>query len=693
MIVVKESNLTLLWIDRFYENIRSMALHSQKPKLKLNPPHKRLKSWLQGWLGAVVVRGGSGDGRRRFTVRATLFVVVAWSVCEVVPRRRGSLWVSGGGLSRLKPAAQGSRLDVTESSKPSGAAVGHVAQDKAAPADAVSGARTGVHREQLTPMILKAALYAAPESGDADKRGRLAPGPGFGVGVRFSQKMRVKLFGFNLHKISDLQLRVGGDSQHTPPHLFHILEAKEHQLTARPFFAPLLMLAGLSHDLLIRDASGSTSTVPLEVSPQFFHDLSVTTRDPSGNLSTFSTHNGGLEASGDLTSQGNLVLGHQAAAAGGGIPSVFDSQGGNLSASGTVYANHLSVSGNISSTGSGDISTAGGLSTGLGIVSNGPIAYQGEDQNQVTLGGPQALLEAIGIAPQVQLISHLAGQPSRLTLGNQAEGYAFSLSYQTTQQTPGQATRQAKKEWQAEPALSFYAHPTAGGKSARGRGAAGRDGSSPLSLSSSGVLAPILTLGQSGQVTIGADGSGARLVVKGPITTDACFYQKAAGVGELGTQMGTCPSDGRIKKEIRPYDVGLEVLLGIKPRIFKFNGLTGEKDTESDQLGVIAQELQQVAPGLVSEHHQVRLHPEDPFVPLKSVNYGAFLFIAIRAIQQLYDKGVQDQAKVQAQVQALQSENQALKRSLEGMRRYLCASSNVAAPALPPRPEFCQSAE
>jgi len=108
------------------------------------------------------------------------------------------------------------------------------------------------------------------------------------------------------------------------------------------------------------------------------------------------------------------------------------------------------------------------------------------------------------------------------------------------------------------------------------------------------------------------------LDVVGDIRTSQCLCYNAS-------TLGTCTSDERIKKDIRLFDLGLQELLGIQPKYFKYNGLGGEQETPTEQMGVIAQEVEKVAPSLISTT-EVKLHPEDQeLTTIKKVNYGAFL--------------------------------------------------------------------
>lgn len=69
-------------------------------------------------------------------------------------------------------------------------------------------------------------------------------------------------------------------------------------------------------------------------------------------------------------------------------------------------------------------------------------------------------------------------------------------------------------------------------------------------------------------------------------------------------------SDQRLKSDIRPFNDGLNVLMKIKPKYFKYNGLGSFKASERDEIGIIAQEIQPFAPYMITEINQ-KLKKED----------------------------------------------------------------------------------
>ena len=135
-----------------------------------------------------------------------------------------------------------------------------------------------------------------------------------------------------------------------------------------------------------------------------------------------------------------------------------------------------------------------------------------------------------------------------------------------------------------------------------------------------------------------------------------------------GGTSGTCLSDRRLKKDIRPFDLGLDKVLGLNPVFYKYNGLGGNDADTKDRLGVIAQEVEKVAPELV-ETRQVKLHRDDKEeTTVKVVNYNAFTYMLINAMKEFYHQFTDTKSEVaglKRDIASLKDENAALKAKEE----------------------------
>lgn len=119
--------------------------------------------------------------------------------------------------------------------------------------------------------------------------------------------------------------------------------------------------------------------------------------------------------------------------------------------------------------------------------------------------------------------------------------------------------------------------------------------------------------------------------------------------GKPGGGTWTASSDARLKQDIRPFTDGLEAILKINPIWYHYNSLSGY-DTQPEYVGVIAQELQEVAPYMVT-------------VSEKKMNDGSsgYLQVDNSAMTYMLINAVKEQ---QAEIDALEKEFDALMTSL-----------------------------
>jgi len=97
-------------------------------------------------------------------------------------------------------------------------------------------------------------------------------------------------------------------------------------------------------------------------------------------------------------------------------------------------------------------------------------------------------------------------------------------------------------------------------------------------------------------------------------------------------------SDRRVKKNIQSYSDGLEKLRLVKPHTFNYNGLLQfAPDDGVDQIGVVAQELQQVLPDMVTETSSESVGGNSLLVVDPS-NFTFALINAVKEQQQAIEK-------------------------------------------------------
>jgi len=134
------------------------------------------------------------------------------------------------------------------------------------------------------------------------------------------------------------------------------------------------------------------------------------------------------------------------------------------------------------------------------------------------------------------------------------------------------------------------------------------------------------------------------------------------------TNTWTIVSDSRIKKDIRPYTNGLEIIKRIRPVWFKYNGKAGfPDDHKENHIGVIAQEVIKVAPYTINTF-KAKLNPDDQEeTELLSFNSHALTFDLINSVKEL-DTSI---AKLSQENQELKEANKELKSEIENLKTRL----------------------
>jgi hypothetical protein len=103
-------------------------------------------------------------------------------------------------------------------------------------------------------------------------------------------------------------------------------------------------------------------------------------------------------------------------------------------------------------------------------------------------------------------------------------------------------------------------------------------------------------------------------------------------VGDAAKTTGsfwTSISDKRLKKEIKPFTEGLQVLTKINPVWFQYNGMAGMPNDGRNYVGIIAQEMQKIAPYTIGTF-------QDEETKTDYLNYdpNAILYILINSVQE-----------------------------------------------------------
>ena len=141
-------------------------------------------------------------------------------------------------------------------------------------------------------------------------------------------------------------------------------------------------------------------------------------------------------------------------------------------------------------------------------------------------------------------------------------------------------------------------------------------------------------------------------------------------------------SDRRMKKDVKPFKNGLETVLQIQPKFFKYNGKGAYEEDGKEYIGIIAQDIQKVAPYMV-ETVEGKLNSQDE-QPTKLLQYdpSALVYILVNAVKEQQQQITSLENRLrrleqkEASLEAKLKEVNQLKDRLTKVESLLNASSN-----------------
>lgn len=138
-------------------------------------------------------------------------------------------------------------------------------------------------------------------------------------------------------------------------------------------------------------------------------------------------------------------------------------------------------------------------------------------------------------------------------------------------------------------------------------------------------------------------GTGEAFVIQdggaGCPVTDYFRFENSGNAFKIGGGAWSAFSDRRLKKDIQPFTDGLNVVNAVQPVTYQYNGLNRTPNDGRILTGVIAQDLQAIAPYMV-----------EPMGEYLTVDPSAFTYILLNAVKEQ-----------QAQIDALKLEVEALR--------------------------------
>jgi len=141
------------------------------------------------------------------------------------------------------------------------------------------------------------------------------------------------------------------------------------------------------------------------------------------------------------------------------------------------------------------------------------------------------------------------------------------------------------------------------------------------------------------------------LVGIGKVTPNYLLELGKDDAAKPGTNVWTITSDIRLKKDIVPFTEGLDIIDQIDPVRFRYNG-KAEMPTDKEYVGIIAQEIQKIAPYMIGETvHEDTTGAKETYL---DYNGNAMTYLLINSVKEL-----------KAQNEALQEEIRNLKEEVK----------------------------
>ncbi|APD06050.1 uncharacterized protein UJ101_00508 [Flavobacteriaceae bacterium UJ101] len=94
-------------------------------------------------------------------------------------------------------------------------------------------------------------------------------------------------------------------------------------------------------------------------------------------------------------------------------------------------------------------------------------------------------------------------------------------------------------------------------------------------------------------------------------------------------------SDKRMKENIESFKGGLKEVNALKPVRYNYNNKYGDINTETKHIGLIAQEVEKIAPYLIKD---IQKETSDGTVDLKAVKYNDIILMLINSVQELNNR-------------------------------------------------------
>lgn len=165
------------------------------------------------------------------------------------------------------------------------------------------------------------------------------------------------------------------------------------------------------------------------------------------------------------------------------------------------------------------------------------------------------------------------------------------------------------------------------------------------------------------------------------ITSDGDLELTTGDAYKLGGGSWLSLSDRRAKKDIKSFNYGLKSVLNITPVFFKYNEREVIADGSKEYVGVIAQELQKVAPFLVKEKkykhndYENGIHINKNYLSIDDSAIKYMLVNAIKEQQEMIENQQQTIEEKEARIIDLEKSMTEMLQEIEAIKKALLSES------------------
>ena len=160
-----------------------------------------------------------------------------------------------------------------------------------------------------------------------------------------------------------------------------------------------------------------------------------------------------------------------------------------------------------------------------------------------------------------------------------------------------------------------------------------------------------LVIDHTGKVGIGTNAPDQMLTVNGDAS-------------KVGSPLWAVFSDQRLKKDIRNFSDGLNIIQQMNTVAFKYNGKAGHKADGKEYVGIIAQEVQEYAPYMIDRTLKKLNEDDAEDTELLMYDGSALLYILVNAVQE-------QQAIIEAQEAELEAKDKDLEERIKTIEALL----------------------